>query len=381
MDRENAVLIAAVSGRALAASARRGGYAPLVADFFGDADTLAIAQQHVTIDLPLSHGMNAAALMTACEMLGTSSTQPPIGVVYGTGFEDRTDVLAALGRRWRLLGNTPDTVALLKDPQRFSELCEAGGIRHPETSDTPPDDPTHWLVKRCGGSGGGHVRPATPNDGPSASKYFQRRVEGVPVSALILADGRNAVLLGLSTQWAAPARDKPFRYGGAVRPAIVAPGCESDIAVCVARLMTEVPLVGLNSVDFLVDGDRHWLLEVNPRPGATLDVFDSTGVGDARNNSLFALHVAACRGTLPANLPALTGAHASALVYADHDIAYVPAHDWPDWTADRPRAGTSVPAGYPLCTVLAMAPTPADAKHRVLERVDAIVAAAREWRS
>ena len=34
------VLIAAISGRALAASARRGGYVPLVADFFGDADTL-----------------------------------------------------------------------------------------------------------------------------------------------------------------------------------------------------------------------------------------------------------------------------------------------------------------------------------------------------
>lgn len=380
MDRENAVLIAAVSGRALAASARRGGYAPLVADFFGDADTLAIADHQVTLDLSLSHGMDEAALMAACEALSAASLQPPIGIVYGTGFEDRTDLLTAIGRRWPLLGNTPDAVALLKDPQCFSELCESCGIPHPESSSTPPADPAHWLVKRRGGSGGGHVRPATPNDQASASHYFQRRIEGVPVSALILADGENARLLGLSTQWAAPARDKPFRYGGAVRPAVVAPGCERDIAIYVARLMARVPLVGLNSFDFLIDGDRCWLLEVNPRPGATLDIFDSIDE-HARNHSLFELHVTACRGILPASPPELTGAHASALIYADRDIARVPAYDWPDWTADRPRAGTSVPAGYPVCTVFATARTPADAKHRVLERVDAVVTATREWRS
>ncbi len=40
-DDAPAVLIAATSGRALAASARRAGYRPLVADFFGDHDTIA----------------------------------------------------------------------------------------------------------------------------------------------------------------------------------------------------------------------------------------------------------------------------------------------------------------------------------------------------
>jgi len=39
-----AVLIVAASGRALAASARRGGYLPLVVDFFGDADTIALKE-------------------------------------------------------------------------------------------------------------------------------------------------------------------------------------------------------------------------------------------------------------------------------------------------------------------------------------------------
>jgi len=37
------LLVVAVSGRALAASARRAGLVPLVADFFADADTRRIA--------------------------------------------------------------------------------------------------------------------------------------------------------------------------------------------------------------------------------------------------------------------------------------------------------------------------------------------------
>ena len=54
-----------------------------------------------------------------------------------------------------------------------------------------------------------------------------------------------------------------------------------------------MPLAGLNSVDFLVADDAVWLLEINPRPGATLDIFEPDG------GSLFALHVQACGGVLP----------------------------------------------------------------------------------
>ena len=34
-------------------------------------------------------------------------------------------------------------------------------------------------------------------------------------------------------------------------------------------------LKGLGSADFLVNGEDFHLLEINPRPGATLDIFDS----------------------------------------------------------------------------------------------------------
>jgi len=93
------VLLAAVSGRALAQSARRGGYLPLVADFFGDQDTVAAAHAHTLVDGSFARGFREPELMAALERL--AAQHPPAGIVCGTGFEDRPQLLAQIERRWR----------------------------------------------------------------------------------------------------------------------------------------------------------------------------------------------------------------------------------------------------------------------------------------
>jgi predicted ATP-grasp superfamily ATP-dependent carboligase len=143
------------------------------------------------------------------------------------------------------------------------------------------------------------------------------------------------------------------------------------MAAAVERLVAAIPLVGLNSADFVVDGDDFHLLEINPRPGATFDIFEPRG------GSLFALHIAACRGMLPAAPPIYDDAAAGAIVYADCDIAAMPALDWPDWTADRPIPGSSVKAEAPLCTVIAAAASVAQAKLLVERRTATILATLR----
>src|SRR5438105_11965109 len=77
MDRT--VLIVAASGRALAASARRGGFTPLVADFFGDQDTLALAPAHRRLTSGLVAGMQAGEVLAALSALADGAD--PIGVV------------------------------------------------------------------------------------------------------------------------------------------------------------------------------------------------------------------------------------------------------------------------------------------------------------
>ncbi|HEY2138230.1 MAG TPA: ATP-grasp domain-containing protein [Xanthobacteraceae bacterium] len=364
MARPPAVLIAAASGRALAQSARQGGYVPLVADFFADQDTVALAQAHVRIEHGLARGMDEEQLIAAFEILARA--QEPIGVVCGTGFEDRPHLLARIARRWRLLGNDPGTVATIKDPLAFAALCRDGAIAHPPITTAPPANASGWLAKRRGGAGGSHIAaPAQHGDGET---YFQREVAGMPVSALFLADGARATTLGFSTQWASPTAARPFRYGGAVRPATLAADISDALVAAVQRIATMVPLVGLNSADFLVDGVEFWLLEINPRPGATLDIFEPA------KGSLFALHIAACEGELSNARPSLDGASAAAIVYADRDIASFPALPWPAWSADRPRPGTSIRSGEPLCTVMAAGASASAAKALVDERLATVLA-------
>src|SRR5262245_47661774 len=358
------VLIVAPSGRALATSARRGGFVPLIADFFGDQDTLAQAHAHRRLPSGPSIGMQVDEVVEALE--GLSLGREPVGVVCGSGFEDRPSLLAEIARRWRLIGNAADVVARVKDPIMLAELCRDCGIPHPSISLARPADANGWLMKRHGGAGGQHVKTEF-GDHSIEKHYVQRRVPGTPVGALILANRLHARVLGFSAQWPSPAADQPFRYGGAVTPAPIARSTADALAQAVQRLIALVPLVGLNSVDFLVDGNEFWLLEINPRPGATLDIFEP------EDGSLFARHVDACRGLLEARPAARNGARAGAIVYAEQDIV-VPALEWPGWVADRSHAGTFICAGDPLCTVRAAAATADEARRLVARRREAILA-------
>ena len=366
MREPTAVLIAAASGRALAASARRGGYVPLVADFFGDHDTVATAHAHVRLPDGLARGMRGDGVLAALERLATA--RAPAGVVCGTGFEDRPELIGAIARRWRLFGNGADVVARAKDPLAFAQLCRDCGIAHPDLSLAAPADPSGWLVKRKGGAGGRHIRAAIDVDATAETFYFQRCCAGQPVSALILADGRRAVVLGFSAQWSSPTPRQPFRYGGAVQPAPLARAAVDAMIEAVQRLVPVMSLVGLNSADFLLDESGIQLLEINPRPGATLDIFESS------EDSLFAMHIAACEGILPAQAPSFEQARASAIVYAERDVAAFPALDWPAWTADRPDAGSSVAKGDPLCTVFGCAASAASAQALAQRRAAMILA-------
>jgi uncharacterized protein len=345
MAEGDSILIAAISGRALAQSARRGGYQPLVADFFGDQDTLQAAKDHCRLPGALARGIEEEGLFNALEAL--AARHHPTGIICGSGFEDRPQLLGRIAERWPLFGNGAAVVAKVKNPATLSTLCGEAAIPVPDFCWEKPSPAAGWLAKRRGGSGGAHIKPA--EQATRAAVYYQRKVPGIPISALFLSDGASATVLGFSSQWNLPAAGKPYRYGGAVQPAALQTHIAALLVGAVGRLSAATALVGLNSADFIVDGERFWLLEINPRPGATLDIFES------EPTSLFSLHMSACSGLL-ASAPRYCGpARAAAIVYAEDDIASFPTLEWPDWSADRPQPGSAMKAGEPLCTVFACA--------------------------
>jgi predicted ATP-grasp superfamily ATP-dependent carboligase len=358
------LLIAAASGRALAVAARRAGYRPLVADCYGDLDTIAAAHRHIPLARNDDGRLAADAVLAALQALAATDNKRAIGVVYGTGFEAAPEILRAIAVHWTLLGNDADTVACLKDPLYFAHLCRLSDIPHPETTVHLPAPPGGWLRKQRGGSGGVHVRSLSPQDHADGNIYFQRRDRGRSVSLSFLATGKDIAAVGFSEQWIAPVKDRPYRYGGAAQPAALSAGDAATLTDAILRLAQHVHLKGLNSADFLVRNDGYVLLEINPRAGSTLDIFGGW--------VLFEAHIAACRGD-PLRWQHRPGARAAAVVYANQDIAALPRWQWPVWSAGRQRSGSRLAAGDPLCTVFAAGACLAAAREKVDRRAATVL--------
>jgi len=351
------LLIAAISGRALAAAARRAGYRPFVADLFRDSDTVALAERAIRIPGSLQTGIDGEQLVTALKEL--AGDEEPEALVYGSGFEGRPDLLDELAQHFPLAGSPAKTVRRLKDPEALAADCAALGIPHPPISWDMPPDPENWMIKKVGGAGGSHVRRASDaSTGPGT--YFQRYIRGRNVSALFIADGRSAQIVGFSRQWASPIPTAPYRYGGAVRLKRFDMRQAQKIGGWLSGLTARTGLIGLCSADFIRAGDDFHLVEVNPRPGATLDIFDS------EQAPLVKAHLEAGRGKT-APLPRFADSMASMIVYARRATERFPAIAWPEWVSDRQMPGTRLLSGDPVCTAFAWGPNAAAARRAVMQ--------------
>lgn len=361
---QKSVLIAGFSGRALAASARRAGYQPLVADAFGDQDTKVLAAACEVLPHALRRGFAFASLSAALDRLSAAVPAAPVGLVLGAGFEDTIDLIAQLGMRYRLIGCPADTIAACKDPERFFGLLRELGISHPETRLAPPADARGWLTKRIGGAGGMHIARCRQNARPHKGRYVQREISGEPISMTgILGKG---AAFAFARPWVAPMPRRPFRHGGLAGSIDLDADLEARLIEAGLDVGRHLGLVGLVSFDFIVNEEGAHLIEVNPRPGAALDVFDDEA------GTLFKAHVAASLGEDPTRLLASSWQprpRASAYLYADQAALTVPPIHWPDWVSDRPAAGTRISLYRPIATVHAEAGSAAAAQGFVSERL------------
>lgn len=354
-----ALLIAAISGRALAAAARRAGYRPLVADFFCDIDTVALAERTAKLPGDLQNGMDDSRVVEALRRLADDDR--PLAIVLGSGFERKPDLVDEIARHFPLAGNDGTAIRRIKDPETLAADCAELGIPHPAICRETPPDPENWVVKTAGGAGGAHIVRAN-GTAIEPGRYFQHFVKGYSVSALFVGDGHRARVVGFSRQWASPAPAAPYRYGGAVRLRRFDRERAAMIEGWLSGLVRRTGLVGLCSADFIRGPDGYRLMEINPRPGATLDIFDD------RDAPLMKAHLDAACGK-PFRLPRFADSMASMIAYASAPIARFPAFAWPDWTADHQSPGTSLIAGDPVCTVFAHGPSAGATSRAVKARI------------
>ncbi|GLK84885.1 ATP-grasp domain-containing protein [Ancylobacter defluvii] len=358
------IVVAALSARALAAAARRAGLEPLVIDLFGDEDTRTLAAEMVPLRRRDGLAIDAADLIEKLEIHALASWP----LVLGSGFEAMPDLVDRLAARWRLAGNGGAVLRQVKDPFAFSRLLASLDIAHPRVFADQAPAGMEALEKAIGASGGGHIHPAQRVQ--ANGHYLQERIEGRTISALFLANGAEARLLAFSGQWCAPDAASPYRYGGAAGPIAVPLSVEHGVAKALDRLAGATGLLGLASADLILSRDGWSLIELNPRPGATLDIFDRPPLPP-----LLHLHLDACEGRLPDLAPLRPGpefgARAAGILYATAECE-MRLDSLPPHTADRPAFGTRLHPGEPVCTVFGEGHDAEEARGVMLLRTDAL---------
>ena len=386
------ILLVAVSARMLAELAVRAGHEAVALDRFGDLDLQRLCPSvSVLRDLGGRGGM--AALVEAAEEI------PAPSVIYGAGLENQPELVARLATGRRLLGCPPETLERVRDPATLGASLRAAGLAYPLTfaardaprwpertsstlavQDAPrraertsstfaardargqADRSPRWLRKPLRGGGGRGVREWR-GGALHGEVVVQEHISGLACSAAAVADGRAATLLGVSEQLIGQrgfgARGHswcgnlvPPRLEAAQRRALAA-----DARAICSHLALAFGVRGLFGVDLVWDGERAWVVEVNPRPTGSLECVEA-----AHDVGVFAAHLDGCAGRLPSIPPAQAPRRAAgkAILFATRDVRVGDTRDWPArGIRDVPHPGERIAAGAPICTLVSVQESPA----------------------
>ncbi|HON81089.1 MAG TPA: ATP-grasp domain-containing protein [Methanoregulaceae archaeon] len=294
------VLVAGFSTRHVAQSAFAAGYEVYAVDHFSDRDLSLYTRESVRFD-------EIDGILPAVEEM--ARRHAPDIVIATSGAE-------LLPSR-NLYGTAPEKVQRFLDKLTTHQFFDEIGVRTPMLL-SPHRFPA--MLKPRRGSGGWRnriVSSATEleawraefNDPPALAEEV---VSGAPCSVCCIADGTRAVAIAANRQMLRGSGSASYGYCGSVTP-FLDPRHNALIQVA-ERIASASGCVGTLGIDFIA-GDELYAIEINPRFQATLDTVEmATGI------NLFSLHLAACRGSLPAKKPSCLQVSARKILFADRSF-------------------------------------------------------------
>lgn len=353
-------------------AAKRAGYIVTAIDAFADKQTVELAYATALVGCS-DKGFNAEDMLATVNKLDASQY---LGFVFGSGFEAQPELLQQVADIIPLIGNAPSVVLAVKTPLAFFDVLQRNNIQHPElleqlpVNDCPDVGATVYLKKQVGGSGGTHIEIVNAESAEPSNCYYQRYVAGRSVSLLFVAHAHRITVVGFNEQWVDAVALMPFRYGGAVSNIVLPENIQQQLIEAAEKLTAAFGLLGLNSLDAIVQGESAYVLEVNPRLSATVDLY-AIDSHEGEHENLLNWHVNACLkdADFKYEKTVFKASKAHAIVYAPFDLQIAHDFNWPEWAVDNPCNTMQVLAGEPVCTVIAIADSPDEAKQLAHIRV------------
>jgi predicted ATP-grasp superfamily ATP-dependent carboligase len=371
MNPPHQVLIVGATARAAATSALRAGLRPRSLDHFADRDLVAVCPAD-----RVSVQAGAAGLERTARGLPSSPW------IYTGPLENYPERVERISRTHRLWGNPAGTLRAVRDPFRVVETLVRYGLTcapvRPGRDGLPLD--RTWLVKPLASGGGREIRFLDPQTTELGKPYyFQQFIAGPCFSALFIATGGHANLVGVTRQLLG-APGSPFAYRGSLGPCAVSGRLSARVLHLGRILAAAFGLVGIFGVDYVLQDHEPWLVEVNPRYTASVEVLEL-----ALGRSLLVDHQSACetKGDETARFtdPDLRGATprvvGKAILYADRNLAapYIETACYREADpfaipalADVPWPGAPIGAGEPIMSVFATGADARTCQRRLEER-------------
>jgi predicted ATP-grasp superfamily ATP-dependent carboligase len=341
------VLVLGASARAVAESVARAGHEPVAMDSFGDRDLKKIASwRRMDKSRPLAEVVSGLDVD---------------GAVFASGIENRPESISELeGRGVRVFSPPFESVRRCRDQGELDRFCAGSGFSRPNIYFPQPGDGLSGLppclVKRFKSGAGIGVREWIQGSEIRDGEYIEERIDGVPLSIVFLADGKNAVLCGASRQLAGEralgacgfawcGNIMPFETETSARSALLA-----DLRRAAKEMASYFELRGASGADFIYDGDKLWLLEINPRISASFELVELLyGV------NIFSLHLGALEGRLPPERDGLMDGpfRGKGIIYAPSNLTAPDTRAWYNHSRrDIPHPGSPLPEGAPICTAI-----------------------------
>lgn len=336
----------------------------------------------------------------------------------GGGTENHASLVDSLANRFRWCGLTGEALRNIRDPQILFPLAQAVGLSIPATyyHETHPNPQSfafelfdlqknsNWLWKSADKGGGlGVSRLETIADlelfcHHAAPGYIQQHVTGEAFGATIIisANGEaewigasrlltaseqvEQILIQAADRDNAPIRkvitreehrrDYPFLFAGAIGPHLLPTAIVDQLLALARKCFHTFGIKGWFQVDFVLDNDeRAWILEINPRWSATMEIYERALGRSLTSDHLRAWGIELSDESKQSSTEPITSSNTAFwkdVVYAEREFLWTEQHleavlkfnekalleaGWPV-IADIPTANQVFEIGMPIFTTI-----------------------------
>jgi methenyltetrahydromethanopterin cyclohydrolase len=337
------LLIIANSARMLAQATRNAKLLPFVIDCYGDQDTQKLSEYYQQV--------TSLSIVDLSPVIAQFKQHGISHLIYGSGFESHPNSLKFLAQHFEILGNSPEIFLALQNKHDFFQNLQNLHITFPQISFTAPKNNANWLIKPQHSQGGLNIahlsNVSTQNLTQNNDIYYQRYLAGKALSVLFLANGTQARVIGFNQQWTVELNQQPFVFAGIVNHAELSLTQQQTLTNWVEKLTAAYSLRGLNSLDFMLVENTCYVLEINPRPPASMQLYEE---------DLLSAHLLSINGgsiKKNKNQTKTKFYKAYQILYAPQKIQITAQTQWLKDCVDIPAPGAIISKDQPLCSIIA----------------------------